>query len=166
MKCHRIQESLAAYQDGEIGGRGRERIAAHLEQCPDCRNVYAELEQVWQELEKIPEIETSPGFERRLFAGIRTTPEPRSLWGFSWLSWVCRAYAAPATAALVLLVGLALGGVLGNALMTGFASSPAPMQISRADADIVSFRVFAAVPPGTLGDGYLRMANYTEDNRR
>jgi len=166
MKCRHIQERLAAYQDGEIGGKERERIAAHLEGCPDCRKAYAELEQVWQELGKIPEIEASPGFEQRLFARIRTTPESSPLWGVSWLSWVYRVYPASAMAAVVLLVGLALGGVLGNALVSGFASAPAPTQISRADTDVVSFRAFAAVPPGTLGDGYLRMASYTEDNRK
>jgi len=166
MKCHRIQERLAAYQDGEIAGKEQERIAAHLEGCPDCRKAYAELEQVWQELGKIPGIEASPGFEQRLLARIRTTPEPSSLWGFSRLSWVYRAYPAPAMAVVVLLVGLALGGVLGNALVSGFASAPAPMQVSRVDTDVVSFRAFAAVPPGTLGDGYLRMASFTEDNRK
>ena len=166
MKCHRIQKRLAAYQDGEIGGKERERFAEHLEGCPDCRKVYAELKQVSRELEKIAEIEASPGFEQRLFARIRTTPEPRSLWGFPWLSWVYRAYPAPAMAAVVLLLGLAVGGVLGNALVSGFASAPAQVQVSRADMDIVFFRAFAAAAPGTLADGYLRMADFTEVVRK
>jgi hypothetical protein len=34
------------------------------------------------------------------------------------------------------------------------------------DTDIVSFRVFSATPPGTLGDGYLRMAHFTEEVRK
>ncbi len=66
MRCHRIQKRLAAYQDGETDGDERELIAAHLEGCPACRSAYAELEQAWQSLEKIPEIHASPGFERRL----------------------------------------------------------------------------------------------------
>ena len=166
MKCRHVQERLAAYQDGEIGGKEREQIASHLEQCPACRKAYAELEQVWQKLANIPEIEASPGFEQRLIARIRTEPEPRTLWGFSWFSWAYRIYPAPAMAAVILLIGLALGGVLGNALVSGLASAPAPTQISRTDTDIVSFRAFAAVPPGTLADGYLRMASVTEDSRK
>ncbi len=166
MNCHHIQKRLSAYQDGEIAGKERERIAAHLEACSACRSAYAELEQVWQSLEKIPEIEASPGFERRLSARISAIPEPRSRWRFPWLSWVYRAYPAPAMAAVILFVGVVLGGYLGNTLMTGFATAPTQVQISSADTDIVSFRVFSAAPPGTLGDGYLRMVHFTEEDRK
>ncbi len=169
MRCHRIQKSLAAYQDGELVGKERERIATHLEGCPACRSAYAELEQVWQSLETIPEIQASPGFERRLFERIDAVHEPRSRWRFAWdscVSWVYRAYPAPAMAAVLLLVGTVLGGYLGNALVSGLSSAPAQVQASRAGTDIVSFRAFAAAPPGTLGDGYLRMAHFTEEVRK
>ena len=163
MRCPSVQERLSAYQDGEISGKERERIAAHLEGCPACRRAYAELEQAWQLLEKIPEIQASAGFEGRLFERINAVPEPRSRWPFPWLSWVYRAYPAPAMAAVVLLVGIVLGGYLGDTLVSNFASAPAQVQVSRADTDIVSFKAFAAAPPGTLGEGYLRMAHFTEE---
>ena len=166
MRCHRIQKRLAAYQDGEVGGKDRERIAAHLEGCPDCRSAYTELEQTWQSLEKIPEIEVSAGFERRLFVRIDAVPEPRSRWRFPWVSWVDQWRPAPAMAAVLLLVGMVLGGYLGNALVSGLSSAPAQVQASRAGTGIVSFRVFSAAPPGTLGDGYLRMAHFTEEVRK
>ena len=166
MRCHRIQKGLATYQDGEIGGKERERIAAHLEGCPACRSAYAELEQAWQALEKIPEIQASAGFERRLFERINAVPEPRSRWRFPWVSWIYRAYPAPAMAAVLLLVGTVLGGYLGNALVSGLSSAPVQVHASRAGTDIVSFRVFSAAPPGTLGDGYLRMAHFTEEVRK
>ena len=166
MRCHRIQKRLAVYQDGEIGGKERERIVAHLEGCPACRSAYAELEQAWQRLEKIPEIQASAGFERRLSERISAVPEPRSRWRFPWVSWIYRAYPAPAMAAVLLLVGAVLGGYLGNALVSGLSSAPAQVQASRAGTDIVSFRVFSATPPGTLGDGYLRMAHFTEEYRK
>jgi anti-sigma factor RsiW len=166
MRCHRIQKRLAAYQDGEVGGKERERIAAHLEGCPACRSAYAELEQVWQRLEKIPEIQASAGFERRLSERINAVPEPRSQWRFPWVSWIERVYPAPAMAAVLLLVGTVLGGYLGNALVSGLSSAPAQVHASRAGTDIVSFRVFSAAPPGTLGDGYLRMAHFTEEYRK
>jgi anti-sigma factor RsiW len=99
MNCRSIRERLAAYQDGEIGGEERARIAAHLGECPSCRSFYAELEQVWEAMEKIPEIEASPGFERRLAERINAVPEPRSRWRFPWVSWIDRVYPAPAMAA-------------------------------------------------------------------
>ncbi|MCX5826290.1 MAG: zf-HC2 domain-containing protein [Deltaproteobacteria bacterium] len=166
MRCHRIQKRLAVYQDGEVSGKERERISTHLEGCPACRSAYAELEQAWQSLEKIPEIQASAGFERRLSERINAVPEPRSRWRFLWGSWVYRAYPAPAMAAVLLLVGTVLGGYLGNALVSGFLSAPAQEQASRTGADIVSFSVFSAVPPGTLGNGYLRMAHFTEEYRK
>ena len=64
------------------------------------------------------------------------------------------------------LVGALLGGYLGNALVSGFSSAPAQVQALRAGTDIVSFRAFSAAPPGTLGDGYLRMAHFTEEVRK
>jgi anti-sigma factor RsiW len=166
MRCHRIQKRLAAYQDGEIGGEERDRISAHMEGCPACRSANAELEQAWQRLEKIPEIQASAGFERRLFERINAVPEPRSRWRFPWVSWIYRAYPASAMAAVLLLVGTVLGGYLGNALVSGLSSAPAQVQASRAGTDIVSFRAFSAAPPGTLGDGYLRMAHFTEEYRK
>jgi len=69
-------------------------------------------------------------------------------------------------AAVLLLVGTVLGGYLGNALVSGFSSAPAQVHGSRVGTDIVSFRVFSAAPPGTLGDGYLRMAHFTEEVRK
>ena len=166
MRCHRIQKMFAAYQDGELAGKERELISAHLEGCPACRSAYAELEQSWQRLEKIPEIQASAGFEQRLSERINAVPEPRSRWRFPWVVWIYRAYPAPAMAAVLLLVGTVLGGYLGNALVSGLSSAPAQVHASRAGTDIVSFRVFSAAPPGTLGDGYLRMAHFTEEYRK
>lgn len=166
MNCHHIQKRLSAYQDGEIAGKERERIAAHLEGCPACRSAYAELEQVWQSLEKLPEIEASPGFEKRLFGRLDAAYEPRSRWCFHWVSWADQWRLAPAMATVLLLVGTVLGGYLGNAVMSGFSSAPAQVKASWTDTDIVSFRVFSAAPPGTLGEGYLRMAYFTEEDRK
>ena len=166
MNCRRIKKRLAAYQDGEIGGNERERIAAHLRDCPSCRIAHAELEQVWQSLEKITEIQTSVGFERRLSARVSVLNEPHLRWRFPWVSWTYRAYPASAMAAVLLLVGAVLGGYLGNTLVSGLPSAPAQVHASRTGTDIVSFRVFAAVPPGSLGDRYLRMAHFTKEYRK
>jgi anti-sigma factor RsiW len=166
MRCHRIQKRLAVYQDGEVSGKEREQITAHLEGCPACRIAYAELEQAWHRLEKIPEIQASPGFEERLFERINAVPDPRTWWSFHWVPWVDQWRLAPAMAAALLLVGTVLGGYMGNALVSGLSSASAQVRASRAGMDIVSFRAFSAAPPGTLGDGYLRMAHFTEGYRR
>ena len=168
MSCRHIQKRLSAYQDGEIGGKERERIAAHLEGCPACRSAYAELEQAladrWRKFRKSRLL---PGFERRLFARINAVPEPRSWWRFPWVSWVYRAYPAPAMAAVASARGGGAGGLSGKCPGVGFlVRSRSGAGFHRASTDIVSFKVFAAAPPGTLGDGYLRMAHFTEEDRK
>jgi anti-sigma factor RsiW len=166
MRCHRIKKRLAAYQDGEVSGKERERIAVHLEGCPACRSAYIELEQAWQSLEKIPEIQASPGFERRLSAWINAVPNSRSRWRFPWISWVGQWRPAPAMAVILLLTGMALGGYLGNVLVSSVRSLSVQTDNTRTAMDIHSFKAFAAAPPGSLGDGYLRMATFTEDSRK
>ena len=166
MNCRRIRKRLFAYQDGEIGREERERITAHLEGCASCRRAYAGLGEIWQSLEWIPEIHVSAGFEGRLFERIDAAPGPRAWQRFRWVPWVDQWRLAPAMVAVVLLVGALLGGYLGKALMSGFSSAAAQVQVSSVSADIVSFRVFSAAPPGTLGDGYLRMAHFTEEVRK
>ena len=167
MNCRRIQKRLSAYQDEEIAGEERERIAAHLEECPSCRRSYAELDLLWQSLEKSPDVEASRDFNQRLSERINAVSEPRSRWRFPWDLWVDQWRPAPAMAFGVVLIGIALGAYMGN-LMVGNDSRSVLSQAgySQAGTDIHSFKAFAAVPPGSLGDGYLRMANFTEDRRK
>lgn len=164
MNCHRIPKRLSAYQDGEIAGEERKRIAAHLEGCPACRSAYAELEQVWQSLEKIPNVEASLDFNRRLSVRVNAFSEPRSRWRFpSLFQW----FPTPAMAFGIVLIGIAMGAYMGN-LLVGSDSRLVFSQAgySQAGMDIHSFKTFAAAPPGTLGDGYLRMAHFTEEYRK
>jgi anti-sigma factor RsiW len=167
MRCRRIQERLSAYQDGEIAGEERRRIAAHMEGCPACRSAYAELKQAWQSLEKIPEIEAAPGFEKRLAEKIMAIPKARERWRFPWVSWGDQWRLAPAMALGVALIGIALGAYLGN-LLVGGGSPTAFTQAgtSQTGGEIHSFRAFAAAPPGSLGDGYLSLAAFEEDRRK
>jgi anti-sigma factor RsiW len=162
MNCRRVRKRLAAYQDGEIGGEERERISVHLEGCPSCRSSYAELERVWQELGSIPEIEVPGGFERRLLSRIHAPADHRSRRRFpSAFQW----FPAPAMAFGVVLIGIALGTAMGNLLIGGGARTAVSQAgYSLAGGEIHSFEAFAAVPPGTLGDGYMRMAHLTEDS--
>ena len=167
MRCRQVQKRLSAYQDREIAGDERRRIASHLERCPTCRSAYAELEQTWQFLEKIPEIDATPGFEKRLTEKIRALPEPRSRWRFPWVSWGNQWRLAPSMALGVALIGITLGAYLGN-LLVGDGSRTAFTQAgaSQTGGEIHSFRAFAAAPPGSLGDGYLRLATFTEEHRK
>ncbi|MDA8126226.1 MAG: anti-sigma factor [Deltaproteobacteria bacterium] len=166
MRCRHVQKRLSAYQDREVSRKEREQIANHLEGCPACRSAYDELEQAWQVLAMIPEIDAAPGFEKRLAEKIRALPEPRSHWRFPWISWGDQWRLAPAMALGVALIGITLGAYLGN-LLVGGGSQTALSQAGalQTGGEIHAFRAFAAAPPGSLGDGYLRLAAFTEDRR-
>ena len=164
MNCRRIRKRLAAYQDGEIGEEERDRVSTHLQGCPSCRSCYAELEQVWQSLGKIQEIKASREFDRRLSEKINAVPESRLRRRFPW---VFQWFPAPAMVFILLLMGIALGAYMGKLLMESSARHVVSLAGNSPESTgIYSFSAFAAVPPGTLGDGYLRMANFTEDRRK
>jgi anti-sigma factor RsiW len=57
-----IHEWLNAYHDGELRGRRLERVEAHLQDCPECREALAELEALSSLLraEPLPPISTNP----------------------------------------------------------------------------------------------------------
>jgi len=164
MKCHQIQNRLSAFQDGELKDREQEKISEHLGKCSACRKRYEEMEKVWQDLGNLKEISPQPGFYGQLSNKIKEINERRLLTRFRWLfqlfspSW--------ATAAL-LIGGVLMGTFLGNTLAK---KELLPFQqnrtYSQAAAEVFSLKAFDPVPPGTLGERYLRMASYGEGGHR
>jgi hypothetical protein len=62
---HLTEEQLIAYQDGEPNGR--ENSAAHLRECPECREELRRIEAVFTALDAIPVSEPGEDYERRLW---------------------------------------------------------------------------------------------------
>jgi anti-sigma factor RsiW len=161
MKCSQVQERLSAFQDGELNLQERERVSDHLESCPACRERYAEMEKVWQALGDFQEIHPEPGFYGQLVKKINGSYETRSPVGFQWLF---QFFSSPWVASTLLLAGILIGTFLGNFLAGSdlFLFRPIMARKSLEAVEVVSFRVFDPVPPGTLGEGYLRMVRNTE----
>ena len=164
MKCRQVQKRLSAFQDDELKPQERARVSDHLESCSACRERYEEMGKVWQDLENLKEIPPEPGFYGQLSRKIKEINEPRSPVGFRWLF----EFFSPSWATSALLVGgLLLGTFLGNTLVK---NELLPFQqnrtYSQAAAEVFSLRAFDPVPPGTLGERYLRMANYGEGGHR
>jgi hypothetical protein len=160
MSCRQIQKKLSAYQDGEIDGKERERIVAHLTECPACRSAYAELEHVWQSLDMVNEIEPSPGFYRHLYCKIHTPAANHQRQCFPWF---LQLFPANVFAVVLLLTGLLLGAYMGNAFVkSGSWFIKNQSGYSQALMDVDFFKAFAPTPPGTLGNSYIKMASATE----
>ncbi len=158
--CHQIQKMLAAYQDGEHDERARNLVEAHLRECSRCRVFYTEMEDIWQSFDELPKIETSAGFYRGVREKIDASRKHRFL---QWARWTLQLFPAPAATFALLLIGVTLGAAMGNFMMTDSPLFERNSQAYTQSAmDTYSHGAFAPVPPGTMGDGYLRMASLTE----
>ncbi len=161
MKCHSIQNKLSAYQDRELEPLEQERVRKHLLSCRACREQYAELERVWQTLEGLEEIHPDPWFYGQV---VRKIKEPREQRLFPSLQWVPRLLPAPFIVFILLVVGILTGTYLGNILAR---SNIFLLHYEQASETVfTSMRVFDPAPPGTLAEGYYRMASYKESDSR
>lgn len=91
ISCHKVQQNLSAYLDGELPITQKEAIAQHLMECHDCCREYAQLSATnnalhnWQTPEIDPQL--SVVFARQLAtrATSATLPQQRRHW--STLTW-------------------------------------------------------------------------------
>ena len=161
MNCRRIQKKLTAFQDGELNADERLLVSTHLQCCPSCRSVYADMEKVWQSLNAINEIEPSPRFERDLYWKIHTSPNQHQQ---QWFPWILKLFPTPAATIAILLIGVSLGAFLGNSIVTLEPSSIRNQtSYSQALRDVDFFKAFDTTPPDTLGNSYLKMTSTTEE---
>jgi len=166
MKCSQVQNRLSAFQDGELKPQEQEKISEHLKSCPACRERYEIMKKVWQALEDLKEIPPEPGFYGQLVKKINEFNETRLPVRFRW-RWLFEFFSPSWATAALLLGGILMGAFLGNTMAR---NELLPFQqhriYSQAAAEVFSLKAFDPIPPGTLGDKYLRMANYGAGGRR
>lgn len=162
MKCRSIQKKFSAYQDKELKPQEQEEISRHLLSCPSCQEQYEKLERVWQTLRELEEIHPDPWFYRQL---VRRIGQPRERGLLPSLQRFFQLLPSPAIASILLVIGILAGAYLGNILARSsvYLSRYSQTTYSEQMGDIISLRAFDPIPPGTLGDGYLRMVSYTEE---
>jgi predicted anti-sigma-YlaC factor YlaD len=161
MNCRRIQKKLSAFQDGELNADERVIVSMHLQNCPFCRSVYADMEEAWQSLNVITEIEPSPGFNRDLYRKIHTAANQHQR---QWFPWLLQLFPTPAATMAILLIGVLLGAFLGNSIVTvGPLSIGNQISYSQTLREVDFFKAFDPTPPDTLGNNYIIMASATEE---
>jgi predicted anti-sigma-YlaC factor YlaD len=163
MKCRNIQKKLSAYQDKELENHEQEQVRSHLLSCQVCREQFGEFERVWQTLGGVEEIHPDPWFYRQI---VRKIKEPRKQALLPTLQHVFRLFRTPVAVSIILIIGLLAGTYLGSILarydLFPFLSNP----VSDSQGVLTSMRVFDPAPPGTLAEGYYRMASYKESDSR
>ncbi len=160
--CRNIKKKLSAYQDRELGPAETDAVENHLRSCETCRKQHAALLQTYGILRNLPEIESTPGFSRRVLTKATQRQEPEWL---RTLGGIFRLLPAPAALVTLAIVGLLTGALLGNYLTARQSDTPPPFSASYTDRalTLASVQVFDATPPGSFAGGYLRLATYTPE---
>jgi anti-sigma factor RsiW len=161
--CQSVKKKLSAYQDGELSAIQKNAIEAHLRTCDGCRRYLEDLVHTYQLFEALPQIKPASGFSRQIID--RTTRGEEPFW-VRTLGGAFQLLPAPAAMAMLAIVGLLAGTVLGNLLTEDrFISSRSfSVNYSGHSATLVSLTVFDAIPPGSLADGYFKMASHNPEH--
>ena len=135
---HVTEEELMAYRDGET--KGRETIAAHLKECPECARELAEIEAVLSTLNALPVPEPGEDYGQRVWRQIAPRlPEKKANW---WERlFLPRRMLAFATVAALILLAFFVGRV---------SKRPVPRE-DVADANSVRERVLVVAVGEHLG---------------
>ena len=131
MKCNKILRLLPPYLDGEVPGRVRDGVSAHLSSCPVCRSEMEALKADIGLLELAGTPEVTPFLATRVMAEIRQRQAVHVRRGLR-AGWVL------SMAAGVILVALSLGvgTMVGSGLAQGSASTTGDDIFATATADV------------------------------
>ena len=107
---HLSGEDLIAYRDGQAEGRAA--TAAHLEECPECREELRRIDSVFAALDAMPVPEPGADYERRVWQRLEPRlPERRARWWEGWFE-ARRVVLVGAMAAMILaayFIGIRVG---------------------------------------------------------
>jgi len=171
MYCDQIQERLSTYMDGEIGQDVRAQIDEHLASCGSCREALARLRQVDAFLGSACAPCMSEGFAGRVMAQARehATEWRRSPWEswspFRW--WVSSSRPMRVAAAAVMIVGLAVGVIMGRDTWQPPAALSAVSKPS-AKVDVVgvyNLDYLTDAPRGSLAQVYVTLTSAQNGGR-
>ena len=162
MNCRKVQQKLDAYLAGDLSPKGEEKLQAHLDSCPECREALVRAQRVESVLRETPAPPLPDGFADRVVARARqqkAAPEhgrvPQPVWG-----WLGGSLAWRAAVAAGLVVGLGLGAFLGHDMCT---SAPGKGAAAREEVvDTFKLDYFAEGPEGSVAGGMIRMMDIAE----
>lgn len=155
MFCRKVKNLLNRYLDGETTPEEKTGVERHLDQCRGCREALKRLrsvESLMMQLPGPPDVPT--GFTGKVLARAEQRFKQQSEVFSAWKSFspVMRI-----AAAVTLIIGLGLGGLMGLDL-TGALKK----QTDREETDpiaVYGFDYFSDAPDGSLTDAYLTLAS-------
>ena len=161
MRCEDLQSRLEAYANGGMSPDEREAAAAHLRNCADCTRALARIDSLAAVLAQAKTPSVPSGLAVRVMAAARSRRPAMAEAGWNPVRW-WRQVSMPmhAAAAAVLIVGLAVG------LVMGWMARPSTIQTQTTEAatqgdalDAYNIDYLGDAPAGSLADSYLALVS-------
>jgi len=111
MDCRDTRNFLSLYMEDALDETARERVAAHLACCADCRREAEILLKSWEMLGDLDEIEPNPFYVSRFYARLAEQRPWHAPWVDAIRSHFARRRLLPLLAALCLVVVIGIGVV-------------------------------------------------------
>lgn len=108
MKCKRVKRRLSAFLDDELKEKEKKEVKWHLEGCSSCSKELEGLSFSWDILLKLEPVEPPPYIIQRTIAEVTAGKEKMPWWQEILLR--------PATVMAIIVLGILIGGLLGQSL--------------------------------------------------
>jgi predicted anti-sigma-YlaC factor YlaD len=136
MECSDVRKLISRKLDGEIQKRERELLGQHLDSCEGCREFHESALELYALHREMAELEAPPAILPAVMAAFEERePVAARRW---WLG-----IPVPAMAVLVMIVGVAIGGFLIDALT--------PTEVN-GQADVLELEYLDEYPPESIGE--------------
>jgi anti-sigma factor RsiW len=161
MRCQDVQVKLRAFSIGELPMDVRQAIQAHVSECAACRADLAQTDPLAGVLAAAQTPPIPSGFTARVLATARQRLTTEQIEPWNLMSW-WRLTSAPmhAAAAAVLVIGLAVGLLMGQAAAPVASQAAGNMQSDPVDTYPLDY--LGEAPSGSLADNYFAIAATTE----
>jgi anti-sigma factor RsiW len=106
-ECSYISEQFTEYQDNSLSSEIRAQVDAHLTVCSSCQILYQDLDQVIDQLHKLPQLKTEADFTQRLMHEVEQLNQ-ESFWHKLYGSSYTRIAGTAIAAGLIVALGLNL----------------------------------------------------------
>lgn len=156
MRCKQVQRKLDVFTSDDLAPQVRTRVEEHLRSCERCRVAVERLRKLAGVLEAAPGAPLPAGFAERLMQKARrrsvvATAARFSLNPLHW--WQENPVAVRIAVAASLIVGLALGGLLGSDTWSAAAQEkPAADPVA-----VYSLDYLSAAPDGSVAQAFSSM---------
>jgi len=120
------KEKLFAFYDGELTGEARREVEAHVANCSECRDAYAQWQQTANVFFRVPNVQTSDAFVHQVMGRLTASVRPHRAASWMEMRWLIPA--AGLAGILLLVLGSAQHSVSLEALLLADGPENMPAQ--------------------------------------